>query len=192
MRSLVQLLTVFLVTVLQGASPHPWLLFANRKDIRLVDASAAKNRNNNVTVIIKDLEDAAALDYHYDKGMVCWTDISLEMIRCAFHQGANVINKTNVITTGKRHPVDTYCIIGIHFEIFISQVLFLLMVWPLIGLGTSSIGQTVKQIDWKCQHCRETTEKCFSGKIWTNQEPYASSQKRAFSSGLIGEKTQSK
>jgi low density lipoprotein receptor-related protein 5/6 len=100
MRSLVQLLTVLLVTVLQGASPHPWLLFANRKDIRLVDASAAKNRNNNVTVIIKDLEDAAALDYHYDKGMVCWTDISLEMIRCAFHQGANVINKTNVITTG--------------------------------------------------------------------------------------------
>lgn len=101
MRLLVQLLAVFLVTVQQGASAHPWLLFANRKDIRLVDATQTRNRNNNVTIIIKDLEDAAALDYHYEKGMVCWTDISLEMIRCAYHQGANLLNKTNVITTGK-------------------------------------------------------------------------------------------
>lgn len=102
MRLLVQLLVaVFLVTVQQGAFAHPWLLFANRKDIRLVDASPTRNRNNNVTIIIKDLEDAAALDYHYGKGMVCWTDISLEMIRCAYHQGANLLNKTNVITTGE-------------------------------------------------------------------------------------------
>ena len=102
MRLLVQLLAVFLVTVQQGAFSHPWLLFANRKDIQLVDVTPARNRKNNVTVIIKDLEDAAALDYHYEKGMVCWTDISLEMIRCAYHQGANLLNKTNVITTGKK------------------------------------------------------------------------------------------
>ena len=98
MRLLVQLLAVLLVAVEQGSS-HPWLLFANRKDIRLVDASPSR-RNNNVTIIIKDLEDAAALDYHFNKGMVCWTDISLEMIRCAHHHGASLINKTNVITTG--------------------------------------------------------------------------------------------
>lgn len=100
MRLLVQLLAVFLITVLQGVASHPWLLFANRKDIRLVDASPTRNRNSNVTIIIKDLEDAAALDYHYERGMICWTDISLEMIRCAHHQGPNLINKTNVITTG--------------------------------------------------------------------------------------------
>lgn len=100
MRMLVQLLAVFLVTVQQGAFAHPWLLFANRKDIRLVDATSTRNRNNNVTIVIKDLEDAAALDYHYEKGMVCWTDISLEMIRCAYHQGASLVTKINVITTG--------------------------------------------------------------------------------------------
>lgn len=106
MRLLVQLLAVALVAVVPSVFSHPWLLFANRKDIRLVDASSTRNRNNNVTIIIKDLEDAAALDYHYEKGMICWTDITLEMIRCAHHQGPNLINKTNVITTGSLHCFD--------------------------------------------------------------------------------------
>lgn len=93
---------LLLCLAVERSSTHPWLLFANRKDIRLVDASTAK-RNSNVTVVIKDLEDAAALDYHYNKGMVCWTDISLEMIRCAQHQGASLVKTTNVITTGLLH-----------------------------------------------------------------------------------------
>jgi low density lipoprotein receptor-related protein 5/6 len=114
MRLLVQLLAVLLAIAVDQCTPHPWLLFANRKDIRLVDASPTR-RNGNVTVIIKDLEDAAALDYHYNKGMVCWTDISLEMIRCAYHHGASLVNKTNVITTGNSN---TLTIVSLLFNRF--------------------------------------------------------------------------
>ena len=41
---------------------RPFILFANRKDIRLMEISDQK-RKTNTNIIVKNLEDAAALDY---------------------------------------------------------------------------------------------------------------------------------
>ena len=55
---------------------QPYLLLANRKDVRLIDAS----NPNNSTIVVSHREDAAAVDFIFDIGVVYWTDISLELI----------------------------------------------------------------------------------------------------------------
>ena len=53
------------------------MLFANRKDVRIIDAEDPKS---NSTVVISNREDAAAVDFIYSDGWVFWTDVSLEVI----------------------------------------------------------------------------------------------------------------
>ncbi|KAH8026378.1 hypothetical protein HPB51_020362 [Rhipicephalus microplus] len=55
------------------------LLFANRKDIRLLELDG--RRANGSRVLVDGLEDAAALDFLYEGGLVFWTDVGLEVIR---------------------------------------------------------------------------------------------------------------
>ncbi|KAL4225758.1 Low-density lipoprotein receptor-related protein 6 [Mactra antiquata] len=83
----------------------PQLLFANRKDIRLVNVT---DRNPNVSVVIGNLDDAAAVDFMYSLGYIFWTDIDLEVIQRA------VINriqetKVGIITTGLVSPDGLAC-----------------------------------------------------------------------------------
>ena len=54
------------------------MLYANRGDIRMVDAGSPRG---NATIVVGHLEDAAALDFHYESGSVFWTDISLYTIK---------------------------------------------------------------------------------------------------------------
>lgn len=56
----------------------PLLLYANRRDLRLVDASQARA---NATVVVSGLEDAAAVDYIYSQGLIYWSDVSEEAIK---------------------------------------------------------------------------------------------------------------
>jgi len=61
----------------------PQLLYANRKNVCLVDVEAAQT---NSTVIAGGLEDAAAVDFLYGAGagsasVIYWTDVSQEAIR---------------------------------------------------------------------------------------------------------------
>ncbi|XP_073694518.1 low-density lipoprotein receptor-related protein 6 [Garra rufa] len=56
----------------------PLLLYANRKDLRLVDAAQGRA---NATVVIGGLEDAAAVDYVYAQGLIYWSDVSEESIK---------------------------------------------------------------------------------------------------------------
>jgi low density lipoprotein receptor-related protein 5/6 len=72
-------------------SGTPQLLFANRKDIRLVTVN---NGKTNVTVLVGNLDDAAAVDFMYSEGYIFWTDINLEVIQRA------IINRTQQTTTG--------------------------------------------------------------------------------------------
>ena len=81
----------------------PLLLFANRKDVRLVDASVARN----VTVLASNLEDAAAVDFHYATRDVFWADITLEMIKRVRLNETGVI--VDVITTGLVSPDGLAC-----------------------------------------------------------------------------------
>lgn len=77
-----------------GASPT--LLFANRMDIRQVSLS-----NNKYTAILKNLQNAIALDYHYSKNLIFWSDVSTDVIRKAYVNGTGV---TDVVKWGLESP----------------------------------------------------------------------------------------
>ena len=69
-------LTVFFLFWLTAYSPR--LLFVNRKNIRKVWTSS---KNQNETIIVDGLDDAIAVDFHYTKGFIFWTDVTLEKIK---------------------------------------------------------------------------------------------------------------
>lgn len=91
--------------VLTQAATLPYLLFANRRDIRLINVN--RPRNSSVT-IVGHLEDAAAVDYLYSEGSVFWTDISLEMIKSISINDSSAI-EVNIITTGLISPDGLAC-----------------------------------------------------------------------------------
>lgn len=62
---------------LPAAAGYPELLFANRKDIRIIEVGKERHQ-----VIVKDVTDAACVDYYYKGQLVCWTDIDNELIKC--------------------------------------------------------------------------------------------------------------
>ncbi|KAJ8343235.1 hypothetical protein SKAU_G00305640, partial [Synaphobranchus kaupii] len=47
----------------------PLLLFANRRDVRLVDAEAGWAES---AVVVSGLEDAAAVDFLFSEGLIFW------------------------------------------------------------------------------------------------------------------------
>lgn len=59
-------------------SGSPLLLFANRRDVRLVDAEGVRGES---AIVVSDLEDAAAVDFLYAEGLIFWTDVSEEAIK---------------------------------------------------------------------------------------------------------------
>lgn len=100
----------------------PKLLFANRKDVRLVDAGGTRSSRapaRNTSVVIADLTDAAALDFLYatdkqgnDRSTICWSDVSSERISCAAHPNLNDIH--HVVTSGTEYE---YCIVLLFFHL---------------------------------------------------------------------------
>lgn len=59
-------------------SGTPLLLFANRRDVRLVDTEGVRGES---AIVVSDLEDAAAVDFLYAEGLIFWTDVSEEAIK---------------------------------------------------------------------------------------------------------------
>ncbi|XP_064603510.1 low-density lipoprotein receptor-related protein 6-like isoform X2 [Liolophura sinensis] len=90
-----------ILNVLQG---NPSLLFANRRDVQLIEVS---NGKGNSTVIIGGLEDAAAVDFYYEESMVFWTEVSLEMIKRTYINGSRI--SLDVVTTGLVSPDGLAC-----------------------------------------------------------------------------------
>ncbi|KAG3284511.1 LDL receptor related protein 5 [Ictidomys tridecemlineatus] len=96
-----------------GGGPHPCLcptaspllLFANRRDVRLVDAGGVKLES---TIVVSGLEDAAAVDFQFSKGAVYWTDVSEEAIKQTYlnHSGAAT---QNVVISGLVSPDGLAC-----------------------------------------------------------------------------------
>ncbi|KAM6074172.1 low-density lipoprotein receptor-related protein 5 isoform 4-T4 [Chlamydotis macqueenii] len=87
------------------AGASPFLLFANRRDVRLVDAGGTKLES---TVVVSGLEDAAAVDFQYSQGIVFWTDVSEEAIKQTYiNQTGNVVQ--NVIISGLVSPDGLAC-----------------------------------------------------------------------------------
>ena len=75
------------------------LLFANRKDIRLVNADVSKS---NASIIVSQLEEAAAIDFYFAENIIFWTEIGLEMIKGMFVEWKyfSVMMYLNFIYTG--------------------------------------------------------------------------------------------
>lgn len=64
--------------LLSAVDGSPFLLFANRRDVRLVDAEGVRGES---AIVVSDLEDAAAVDFLYTEGLIFWTDVSEEAIK---------------------------------------------------------------------------------------------------------------
>ena len=66
------------------AESRPFLVFANKDDIRFVEVTSnTQFHAKKTTTVVKKLDDVAALDYFLTKNKVCWTEISSAVIRCS-------------------------------------------------------------------------------------------------------------
>lgn len=82
----------------------PLLLYANRRDLRLVDAT---NGKENATIVVGGLEDAAAVDFVFSHGLIYWSDVSEEAIkRTEFNKTESV---QNVVVSGLLSPDGLAC-----------------------------------------------------------------------------------
>lgn len=72
------------------------LIMANRADIRQVSLS-----NNKYTSILKGLHNAIALDYHYKKNLIFWSDVSTDEIKSSYINGSGV---KDIIKWGLESP----------------------------------------------------------------------------------------
>lgn len=85
----------------------PLLLYANRRDLRLVDASQARA---NATVVVSGLEDAAAVDYVYSQGLIYWSDVSEEAIKRTVYNHSGGPNGLQVtVVSGLASPDGLAC-----------------------------------------------------------------------------------
>lgn len=72
------------------------LIMANRVDIRQVSLS-----NNRYTSIVKGLHNAIALDFHYKRSLLFWSDVSTDVIKMSYMNGTGV---RTVIKWGLESP----------------------------------------------------------------------------------------
>lgn len=72
------------------------LIMANRADIRQVSLS-----NNKYTSIIKGLHNAISVDFHYNYGLIFWSDISTDQIKMAYMNATGV---KSVVKWGLESP----------------------------------------------------------------------------------------
>ncbi|KAJ8249123.1 hypothetical protein GJAV_G00231420 [Gymnothorax javanicus] len=94
-------------------SGSPLLLFANRRDVRLVDAEAGWVES---AVVVSGLEDAAAVDFLFTEGLIFWTDVSEEAIKQTYYnQSSNAVkegvlgNGQTVVVSGLNSPDGLAC-----------------------------------------------------------------------------------
>ncbi|XP_074659834.1 low-density lipoprotein receptor-related protein 4-like [Tubulanus polymorphus] len=73
-----------------------YLIFANRVDIRKVLPNRAE-----YTSILEGLENAIAVDFHHEKNLVYWSDVTLDKIKRANINGSNV---DEIVGTGLESP----------------------------------------------------------------------------------------
>ncbi|GAB0097057.1 low-density lipoprotein receptor-related protein 4 [Sergentomyia squamirostris] len=71
------------------------LIMANRADLRQISL------NKKYTSLIKGLHNAIAVDFHYARGLIFWTDVSTDVIRRAYLNGTGI---RDVIKWGLESP----------------------------------------------------------------------------------------
>uniref|UniRef100_A0A673HZJ4 EGF-like domain-containing protein n=1 Tax=Sinocyclocheilus rhinocerous TaxID=307959 RepID=A0A673HZJ4_9TELE len=104
--AIVVITLVFLALILSLAARLPLLLYANRRDLRLVDAAHGRG---NATVVIGGLEDAAAVDYVYEQGLIYWSDVSEEAIKRTLFNGSGPGGLQNTVVSSLASPDGLAC-----------------------------------------------------------------------------------
>ncbi|XP_025837382.1 low-density lipoprotein receptor-related protein 6 [Agrilus planipennis] len=79
---------------------EPLLLYSTKKDIRIANSAKTNNTKIKPVVLIRNLTDGAALDFHYADKKICWTDHNLESIQCATYDGVETKDKIEIVTSG--------------------------------------------------------------------------------------------
>lgn len=80
------------------------LLFTTYNDIRLANVYQ-QNSPPSIEVLVKDLSEGSALDFFYEKQLVCWTDQGLETIECMkLNNGTSMGTKYSVVSSGLDKP----------------------------------------------------------------------------------------
>ncbi|KAK7873393.1 hypothetical protein R5R35_000192 [Gryllus longicercus] len=82
---------IFISCVIYGAESASYrLLFTTSKEIRVVSVTGGHRPRpqQDVGKLVQDMEGCAAVDYLYDAGLVCWTDLALERIQCVPYNGS--------------------------------------------------------------------------------------------------------
>ncbi|XP_067141982.1 low-density lipoprotein receptor-related protein 4-like isoform X1 [Centruroides vittatus] len=80
----------------KASGPDPYIFFANRVDLRLMDL-----RKSEYKPIVTGLQNAIALDYHYEKQLLFWSDITSDSIHCAFINGSGL---RSIVSVGLVSP----------------------------------------------------------------------------------------
>lgn len=85
------------------------LLHSTQRDIRIINITGPNNKVKN-TILMRNLTDGTAVDFHYAEKKICWTDHALESIQCVTYSGGmQVENKTEVISSGVMSPDGLAC-----------------------------------------------------------------------------------
>uniref|UniRef100_A0A673ZAX5 Low density lipoprotein receptor-related protein 5 n=1 Tax=Salmo trutta TaxID=8032 RepID=A0A673ZAX5_SALTR len=92
----------FYLTFLTRQFRSPLLLFANRRDVRLVEVGRPES-----AVVVSDLEDAAAVDFLYSEGLIFWTDVSEEAIKQTYYNQST--HWQTVVVSGLDSPDGLAC-----------------------------------------------------------------------------------
>ena len=86
---------------------EPFLLLANRVDIRKVVPSVGSRHASEYTSVVRGLKNAISLDVHMRRGLIYWTDVTLDRIR---HTSINAsaaaaaTDVVDVVSTGLDSP----------------------------------------------------------------------------------------
>lgn len=98
--------TLLLCTLCLQIRGLPLLLYANRRDLRLVDAAHGRA---NATLVMGGLEDAAAVDYIYAQGLIYWSDVSEESIKRTLFNGSAPSGVQTTVISGLASPDGLAC-----------------------------------------------------------------------------------
>uniref|UniRef100_T1KEV8 EGF-like domain-containing protein n=1 Tax=Tetranychus urticae TaxID=32264 RepID=T1KEV8_TETUR len=69
----------------KASGPEPYIIFANRVDIRRVTLDAS-----DYTAMVSDLQNVIALDFHYQRQLIVWSDITTDTIYVAHLNGSSI------------------------------------------------------------------------------------------------------
>lgn len=89
------------VGVVASKSHDVRLVLTTYRDIRFANITNLDEKPD-ISIIINDLSEGTAIDILYEKQLICWSDMEMEIIQCGNVNGSGV--KNNVITRGLIKP----------------------------------------------------------------------------------------